>query len=221
MVGTELKISPAISLDIQGYHKRFFDQARATIAPPAGSTDVDVTDLKYTSIGFGRSYGLEVLLRHALTDRFFGWIAYSLSRTERDYLGGTEFSLGPFDQPHNLIVVASYKLPYDFIVGARMRFASGPLDTPIVGAVYDANANYYFPLQGKPNSRRLPAFFQLDARVDKRFVFQSWMLSLYLDVQNMTNQQNVEGVANNFDYTKEQYIYGLPVIPSIGIRGEW
>jgi hypothetical protein len=163
-----------------------------------------------------------VLLRHALTRRFFGWISYSLSRTEREYQqNGGRLGLNALDQPHNLIVVASYKLPKDFIVGARIRYASGPLNTPISGAIYDANGNYYFPLQGQQYSRRLPAFFQLDVRVDKRWVYERWMLSVYADIQNVTNRQNVESVSYNYDYTQEQYFYGLPIIPALGVRAEF
>jgi hypothetical protein len=47
------------------------------------------------------------------------------------------------------------------------------------------------------------------------------MLSIYLDVQNVTNYRNVEGVLNNFDYTRQQYIYCTPILPILGIRGEW
>ena len=118
-------------------------------------------------------------------------------------------------------MIGSYKLPYDFIFGVRLRYVSGPLDTPIVGAVWDANGNYYFPIPGRENSRRLPDFFQLDVRIDKRFVFKNWMLAVYCDVQNVTNRANVEAVVNNYDYTKEAYLTGLPIIPVLGARGEW
>ena len=37
----------------------------------------------------------------------------------------------------------------------------------------------------------------------------------------VTNRQNVEGVTQNYDYTKEQFIYGLPVVPVMGVRAEW
>lgn len=222
MVGSEVQFTDAISLDVQLYYKDLFWQARPTLAPSAGSdTSVSFEDVRYQSTGTGRSFGAEFLLRHQLTRNFFGWISYSLSRTERDYSGGTQWGLSAFDQTHNLIVVASYKFPYDFIMGARFRYTTGPLNTPFVGSIYDANGNYYFPLPGNSWSRRLPNFVQLDLRLDKRFVFDSWMLALYLDIQNVTNQQNVEGVANNFDYSKEQYIFGLPILPSLGIRGEW
>ncbi len=221
MVGSEVQFTDAISLDAQLYYKDLFDQSRPTIASSGGDVSVDAIDLRYTSIGKGRSFGAEILLRHALTKNFFGWVSYSLSRTERDYLSGTEYGLSPFDQPHNLIVVASYKLPYDFIVGARLRYTTGPLNTPTAGAIYDANGNYYFPLFGKQYSRRLPDFFQLDVRVDKRFVFREWMLALYLDVQNVTYRKNVEAVLNSYDYSKEAFLTGLPILPVLGVRAEW
>ena len=221
-VGVEHPFTEAIKLDFQLYYKTLFDQARPQIRPAAGSSNVDSLQLSYQSNGFGQSYGAELLLRHQLTNRFFGWISYSLSRTEREYQqNGGRIGLNALDQPHNLIVVASYKLPYDFIVGTRIRYASGPLNTPIVGAIYDANGNYFFPLQGEQNSRRLPAFFQMDVRIDKRWVYERWMLSLYADVQNVTNRQNVESVSYNYDYSQEQYFYGLPIIPAIGVRAEF
>ncbi len=220
-VGVEHHFTDAISLDVQLYYKDLFHQARATLGADSGITNVDTVDLHYVSTGVGKGYGVELLLRHALTKNFFGWIAYSLSRTERDYAQGQQYGAHPFDQPHNLVIVASYKLPYDFIVGAKLRYTTGPLNTPTIGSIYDTNGNYYYPLFGPQWSRRLPDFFQLDVRIDRRFVFERWMLALYVDVQNVTNRQNVEGVTNNYDYTKEQFIYGLPIIPVLGVRAEW
>ncbi len=220
-IGIENRFTDAISLDLQLYYKNLFHQSRATLALDSVVNSVDDVDLNYVSTGIGRGYGVELLLRHALTKNFFGWISYTLSRTERDYAQGKQYGPHPLDQPHNLVVVASYKLPYDFIVGAKLRYTTGPLNTPNVGSIYDANGNYYYPLFGPQWSRRLPDFFQLDLRIDRRFVFERWMLALYVDIQNVTNRQNVENVTNNYDYTKEQFIYGLPIIPVLGVRAEW
>ncbi len=222
MVGTELRFTDAITLDLQLYYKDLFNQTRSALADGAGAdTSMDSTSLRYGSFGRGRNYGAEVLLRHALTRNFFGWVSYSLSRSERDFRGGTVWAPSQFDQPHNLVVVASYKLPLDFIIGARVRYTSGPLRTPNAGAIYDVNGNYYFPIPGAQFSERLPDFFQLDVRLDKRFVFQSWMLALYLDVQNVTNRANVEAVQNAYDYSARTSITGLPVLPVLGVRGEY
>ena len=221
MVGTEVRFTDALSLDVQLYYKQLFNQARATLGSSGGDVSVDEVDLRYTSIGKGRAYGAEVLLRHALTKNFFGWVSYSLSRTERDYAGGQNYGLSPFDQPHNLVVVASYKLPLDFILGAKIRYTSGPLNAPVKAALYDANGNYFVPITDAQYSRRLPDFFQLDVRLDKRFVFKQWMLALYLDVQNVTNRGNVEAVIYSYDYSQQGYLLGLPILPVLGVRGEW
>ena len=36
----------------------------------------------FSSTGQGRAYGLELWLRHHVTEHFYGWLAYTLSRSE-------------------------------------------------------------------------------------------------------------------------------------------
>ncbi|MCL2012873.1 MAG: TonB family protein [Cystobacterineae bacterium] len=221
-LGLEVSLTKALSLDIQVYAKNGFNIARQTLGGNSqADLSVDDSTKPWASFGSSRAQGMELLLRHQLTDRFFGWIAYSLSRTEvTDVLYGG-YRRSSFDQPHNLIVVASYKLPWNFIVGGKLRYTSGALTTPVVDTIFDANGNYYYPLNGRPNSVRLPDFFQLDIRIDKRFVFKQWMLSLYVDIQNVTNRKNPEVANYNYDYSKRTYISGLPILPTLGIRGEF
>lgn len=222
MGGLEARLFDLFELDVQGYYKPLFDQARQTLAGGQGS-DINIAgnELKYTSDGYGRAYGAEFLLRLRPTRYFTGWVAYSLSRFERDYFGGVAFAPGPLDQPHNLIIVGSVKLPWDLNLGVRFRYASGPLVTPIIGALFDASGNYSVPLPGLPWSQRLPDFFQLDARLDKRFIFDAWTLVVYVDVQNVTNQQNPEALFYNHNYSQSAYVTGIPILPTLGLRGEW
>ncbi|MDP1825194.1 MAG: TonB-dependent receptor [Archangium sp.] len=220
-VGAETRFTDAISLDVNVYYKDLFSQVRQVLSSGLG-TDINIpgVETRFSSEGYGRTFGAELLLRHKLTKNFFGWIAYSLSRFERDGYGPARYRPGPLDQPHNLIVVASYKLPFDIVVGGRFRFASGPLITPVVASLYDVDGNYYYPLPGIPWSVRLPDFIQLDVRIDKRFVFDNWVLALYLDIQNVTNQKNPEGLFYSFNYAQKAEVNGLPFFPSLGIRGE-
>jgi hypothetical protein len=44
---------------------------------------------------------------------------------------------------------------------------------------------------------------------------------MYLDVRNVYNSTSAEGVATNFDFTNRQYVSGIPILPSLGFRGEW
>jgi hypothetical protein len=67
----------------------------------------------------------------------------------------------------------------------------------------------------------MPLFHQLDLRVDKKFIFDKWILSGYIDIQNVYNHRSVEGVIYNYDYTQREWLQGLPIIPSFGLRAEF
>jgi hypothetical protein len=165
--------------------------------------------------------GLELSARHELTDKLFGWVAYTLSRSERRDDGARDYRLFDFDQTHMLTLIGSYRLPRNWEISARFRYVSGNLYTPITGAVYDADADEYEGIDGALNSGRVDAFHQLDVRIDKRWVFEKWMLNAYLDIQNVYNRPNADGVEYNYDFSESEPERGLPIIPVLGVRGEF
>jgi outer membrane receptor protein involved in Fe transport len=216
MVGVEQKLGGPVTMDLQLYYKRLFD-----LIFPTGLAD------RYENIGTGKSYGAELLVRWNPGGRFFGWLSYSLSRSIRDQksVGGRIMPSGDdYDQPHNLIALGTLELPevWDgFSVGFRARYATGNPYVRTVSAVYDADADRYNGVQDAYSRGRMPDFFQLDLRADKRWTYRTWMLSLYLELQNATNRKNAEGVAYNYDYTQRGWTTGLPLFPSFGIRAEY
>jgi hypothetical protein len=64
-------------------------------------------------------------------------------------------------------------------------------------------------------------FHQLDIRIDKQWRFNGWSMRTYLDVQNAYNRTNPEGIAYNYNFSQSRVQGFLPIIPSIGIRGEF
>ena len=131
-----------------------------------------------------------------------------------------------YDQTHNLIMLGSYRLGRGWEFGGRFRIVSGNLDTavlppPSLPALYAADSGAYTPLQGRPYSTRLPVFHQLDLRIDKRWQFKSWRFSTYLDIQNVYNNAAVEGLTYNYNFSRQSYQTGIPIIPSLGMRGEF
>ncbi|RME29377.1 MAG: hypothetical protein D6806_01525 [Deltaproteobacteria bacterium] len=93
--------------------------------------------------------------------------------------------------------------------------------TPVVGSVFDADYDLYQRIPGEPNSMRLPLFHQLDLRADYTWAFESWALSVFLDVQNIYNHRAAEAVRYNYDATRQTYVEGLPVLPYLGIKGSF
>lgn len=171
--------------------------------------------------GVGRSRGVQFLVRKEIAKRFFGWITYTLSKSERATSSGAPWYLYDFDQTHVLAVVASLNLGAGFEVGSRFRYATGFPRTPVVGAYFDVGTGAYEPLFGQLNSIRIPPFMQLDVRISKRFVLGRATLEAYLDLQNVTNRSNPEEIVYSPDYTQHSYITGLPILPVAGSRLSW
>jgi TonB family protein len=217
--GVEWKPRPYITLDATGFYKDMWNLV--------GPTDREVMvngvskPLVYDNGATGRVYGLELVARHEFTNNFSGWLAYTLSRSTRIDSGKTEERLFDFDQTHILTLIASYLLPRNWQVGGRLRLVSGNPITPIRGGVYNASTDQYDPVYGPVNSARNPLFNQLDLRVDKRWVYQSWMLNLYLDIQNIYDQANGEGLNYNYNFRKSSTATGLPILTILGIRAEF
>ncbi len=176
---------------------------------------------KLANDGVGRVYGAEVFLEHTFANNMRGWISYTLSRAERRDRAGEDYRLFDYDQTHILAVVASYILPRNWELGLRWRLVSGNLDTPVVGSVFDNDQDAYTPIYGAVNSGRLPTFHQLDLRVDKTWVFNEWKLSAYLSLINSYNRGNPEAVNYNYDYSEKNYTTGLPILPILGVKGDW
>ena len=173
----------------------------------------------YANTGAGRSYGAELLARLDFQP-FSGWLSYTLSRSVRSSDGGAE-QLFQYDQTHLLTAVAAVDLPSNWRISTRVRYTTGNPYTPITGSVFDADNDAYFPVRGGFYSERLDPFFQLDVRVDKKWVYDTWILWLYLDVQNATNQKNVEQLQYAYDYSESAAVNGLPVVPSFGLKAEF
>ena len=93
--------------------------------------------------------------------------------------------------------------------------------TARTAGVFNGEDGTYLPLDGPIRGERLPAFHQLDLRVDKRWVLRRVMMNLYLDVQNIYNHQNPEAVNYSYDWRDRQYTTGLPISPSLGFRFSW
>jgi TonB family protein len=173
------------------------------------------------NLGTGRVYGFELLARRNLTDRLFGWVAYTFSRSQRRDRPDGPLRLFDNDQTHVLTAIASYKLTANWEIGARFRFSSGNPLTPITGAVRDDVTDVFIPVYGGVNSQRLPHFHQLDIRVDRNFIFEKWNLNVYLDLTNAYNNPAEEGILYNYNYSESAFLEGLPILPIIGAKGNF
>jgi TonB family protein len=216
--GAEWRLTQTLSLDGTLFYKHLYDLVSPTDRTISDGTTV--TPLIYDNGGRGRVRGAEILLRKEVGGAFTGWLAYTLSRSERIDSGTSGYRLFDFDQTHILTMLGSYAFKRNITVSGRFRYVSGNPRTPVVGSVMNASADRYEPLFGAVNSARNPAFHQLDLRIDKRWIFDRWMLNVYLDVQNVYNHKSSEGLSYSYDYAKSKPTGGLPILALFGVRAD-
>jgi hypothetical protein len=220
-LGYEWKPSKLWSVDSEIYYVRRRGLVAFERRPGQSDNDgVDFTnDLQ--DIGVSNTIGFEIMIKREISERAFGWFSYTFSQA-REHLRDTDpWTPTLFDQTHVMNVVASYKPGAGFELGARFQLATGRPDTPIVGASFDADTGTYDPVQGAYRSIRVPTYRQIDVRVEKVWLYNTWSLGLYLDVINVANIENVEATQYDYRFRESAPITSFPIIPTLGIRGTW
>jgi hypothetical protein len=204
-LGMEQEVGSHVEVSVEGFYK---------------SLDrLVVQDAKNS--GDGRVYGTEWLLRWRNDPKMFGWIAYTLMRSERRDSEDELLHLFEYDQTHILTAILSRELPGGWRIGGRFRFVSGNLYTPSNYGALDIDRASYQPVSSFPMfGTRLGAFHQLDFRIDKTLDAKPLKLTAYLDIQNVYFHRAEEGMSYNFNFTRKEPVLGLPILPILGLRGD-
>ncbi len=217
--GVEHRFSDVWNASAEVYYNRRADLVFRV--PAAVLADGSVYNPILSNSGVGRSYGLELLVRREITSKLYGWLAYTLSKSQviqRPTLGWSAFG---FDQPHNLTAVVGYRPSVGWELSSRYRLVSGNPTAPVKTATLDSDSGGFVPDLGTFGDARLPTFSQLDARAQYTWTFKLWQLSLYLDVQNVLNAKNEELHLYDYRYRAQGGITGLPILPTLGVKGKF
>jgi hypothetical protein len=173
---------------------------------------------RYENSGTGTILGGEVQTKYRHNE-WSGQLVYTYLKSDRHIPGfGTRPS--ETDQTHNLNLIGAYNLER-WTFSSRLRLVSGMPYTPVNGSTFDSDNDVYIPIRGTIYSERFDAFKQLDVRIDRRFVYDKWILTAYLDVQNVTNSANSQNIEYSYDYSQNKKVRGLPILPTIGVKGEF
>ncbi len=224
--GLEASLPQRFEIGLQGYFSLLHSgldfslagvnlQSECDLAPCAEWPEDD--DLPATQ---GRSYGLELTVRRKLGDRVFGWLNYGLSRSERKVppAGVLPFA---YDQTHVLNAVISVDIGRNWTLGNTFHFHTGRPYTPEQQVSCEIGDGIFEEriCRGKPLSRRLPPFWRIDFRVQKRELFKTWYIDFYMDIFNLTF--NKETIGYEFDEGRRKPIKVPIFIPMVGLRGQF
>lgn len=139
----------------------------------------------------GRSYGVELMFKWLLVQRLN--LSSSLTIFKSEFKEGSEGTYVPSAWDNRFIfnVSGTYNFPKEWSVGMKVSCIGGSPYTPYdvdkssLVTAWDVQGKAYYDYT-RYNTERLPAFGQLDIRVDKMFYWKKCMFGIYLDIQNIT-----------------------------------
>jgi outer membrane receptor for ferrienterochelin and colicin len=175
-----------------------------------------------TNDGSGFARGLEFFLQKKMRTNFVGSLAYTYAVSRRRQGAAEPEYDFEFDQRHNLTLISGYQFTNQWRLGVKFQYATGMPYTPVTGTV-NRSGNWYL-VEGVPYSARYPAIQKLDLRIDRFFHFKRWTMSVYLDLWNALNRNNVLFYAyscNNQGELTEKANYDFPMMPIVGLSAQF
>ena len=194
-VGVNWRLRDRLVVSLEGFYKYY------TNIPLSVADDVPLTckgndygtsgDELLVSSAQGRAYGLELMVRWQLPDRFNLVGALTVFSSEYRSRHDAKYIPSAWDNRFVANISGTYDFSRGWSVGAKLSAIGGTPYTPYdvekssLVEAWNASGRPYYDYS-KYNTGRLDAFAQLDVRVDKVFYFRKCMLGIYVDLQNVT-----------------------------------
>lgn len=144
-----------------------------------------------TSTAQGRSYGVELLAKWIIAKKLNLASSFTLFKSEYRNNKESEYIASAWDNRYIFNLRGTYNLPRQWSVGMKVSCIGGAPYTPYdeykssLVSAWNAQGKAYYDYS-KYNEERLPAFTQVDVRIDKTFYLKRCMLGFYIDLQNIT-----------------------------------
>lgn len=141
------------------------------------------------SRGSGETYGFEILAQKRTLNDFYGIASYTFGQSKFSDING-DLKPSSWDSRHILSLTAGKYFKRNWNFGARFRLQSGLPETPYdiartqlvnVWNIANSPVSDYTLL----NSERGNLVHQLDIRAEKKWIFNKWQITFYVDVVNV------------------------------------
>lgn len=210
-------------VSLEGYYKRLDN-----VLDFKTGADLFLNENVETEVlqGDGKAYGVEFLVKKN-RGKLNGWLGYTYSRSfyrfdsefSEERINGGEFFPSNFDKPHDVSLIANYKLTKRYSFSANFVYQTGRPVTFPIGTFRFNNAD--FVAFSDRNEFRIPDFFRLDLGVNiegnhkkNKLAHSFWTISVY-NVLGRNNPYSVFFVTEDGEVKALQSsIFAIP-IPSI------
>ena len=214
VIGFEHYIDDDFRLTLEFYNKSIFNRAvlQSDITP-----DPFDGGLGFVSVGEGKSDGIELFLQKKFSSNWYGTLSYSYSDSKaKDYREDkTGYYQWDFDNKNTFTLVGGYKheflnsiwynslkesnaflflswIPFfpsdQYEVSFRYKYSEGMPYTPKKYNFYVRQ--WYIDYNSELNSFRNNYYSRLDVMILRKFTFNKFNLTTFIDLQNVFNRNN-------------------------------
>ena len=197
-IGLSWRPRNTFELSIEGFYKKY-DKIPFSIVDgiPLACKGNDygvIGNEALSSTSQGRAYGAEILMKWLIAKKLNLSSSFTLFKSEYRNNKESEYIASAWDNRYIFNMSGTYNFPHNWSLGMKVSCIGGAPYTPYDidkssrVTAWNAQGRPYYDY-GQYNTGRLPAFGQLDVRVDKTFYLKRCMLGFYIDLQNVTNSK--------------------------------
>jgi len=212
-LGFKYRYSDDIELFIEPYYQDISDRV----------VELDGVNQTFANSGEGRVFGFD----SAITKYFGnGWSAsanYSYNDARvKDSENGLEYD-ADYSRPHSATIGGIWEINERWKISARAKYASGrPFDDSIVheNVLGDGELRRFSKEFVTNNTERYDGFFSINTRIDYRRSFGGTSVIAFLDIINLTGNENPSNDEFNERSGLDEVEDG-ETFPLFGMRFEW
>lgn len=220
VIGAEHFWTKDIRSNIEAYYKRYHYYPVNVYIPLYiyinNGADISPNFInKAVSAGKGYFTGIDMTVEKKNNGNgFYG--SLNLSFTHSSFLALTgDYQPSEFDYGAQLLLLAGYNYENSWLFGFRIKYAGGRPYTPFnVPASEIVNKGRFDDT--KYNKEQLPYYLRVDARIDKNFKFGRTSITIYGEVENMLNRDNVCYAYWDHSLVAPAFEYQWSILPIIG-----
>ncbi len=216
-----------VKLQAEIFYKRYGDYPARVFRPTAVLSPSGFDDITYDipfglepliNQGVGYAKGFEIFIQKKLSEiPVYGIFSCTIGDSKfKSITGG--YRPGAYDALAIINLSCAWRINNEWELSSKFRLSTGIPTTPF----FTEGVNTGKPDYSRYNEgERLPVNHSLDFRADKIWYFSGFMMTTYIDIQNIYSRKNVAALRWDFRNNKPEYIKSFGILPSIGIVAEF
>lgn len=221
VLGAEHFIGNNIKIKAEGYLKQYYDYPVSIYNPFYLFLNNGVAlypNFLDKALSAGRGYftGIDIEVQKKNNGYGMYWsAAYSFSHSKFLALAG-DYQPAEFDVSNQLNVTAGFKFSIGLSLSTHLKYAGGRPYTP-----YDITLSHYYNKgvfqMDQYNKGRLPEYIRWDLRVEQQFQPFNTELTVYVEVLNILNRENLDGYGWDYLHNRQDSFFHFRRLPVLGI----